>query len=249
MEEFTLINSLSQEIREQFEADPQKAKDSIKSILEEKLKAQPLEKRVKIVKELISRFSTTTPATTVPSLDERQLLLDLLKKVLGGRVQEPPPSSQEIVERLAEVLNTVFNSLNELIAGINTTLLGKRMPTETIRFMIGSQLGGAGTSSESLTNYIDQIKEAFSIAHQAFQDATQTKFKEFLDELSPESIEKSIEGGIKFGPLKKAELFEIYKEKYQTLKNWLDSGLLLEATMREFEKACQKLYTQRRELR
>jgi len=249
MEEFTLINSLSQEIREQFEADPQKAKDSIKSILEDKLKAQPLEKRVKIVKELISRFSTTTPATTVPSLDERQLLLDLLKKVLGGRVQEPPPSSQEIVERLAEVLNTVFNSLNELIAGINTTLLGKRMPTETIRFMIGSQLGGAGTSSESLTNYIDQIKEAFSIAHQAFQDATQTKFKEFLDELSPESIEKSIEGGIKFGPLKKAELFEIYKEKYQTLKNWLDSGLLLEATMREFEKACQKLYTQRRELR
>lgn len=249
MEEFTLINSLSQEIREQFEADPQKAKDSIKSILEDKLKAQPLEKRVKIVKELISRFSTTTPATTGPSLDERQLLLDLLKKVLGGRVQEPPPSSQEIVERLAEVLNTVFNSLNELIAGINTTLLGKRMPTETIRFMIGSQLGGAGTSSESLTNYIDQIKEAFSIAHQAFQDATQTKFKEFLDELSPESIEKSIEGGIKFGPLKKAELFEIYKEKYQTLKNWLDSGLLLEATMREFEKACQKLYTQRRELR
>ncbi len=248
MEEPIFIDSLSQEIRERFGADPRKAKGSIKSLLEGKLRRLPVEERVKIVKELISRFSPATPSTAPTGSTEDHLLLDLLKKVLGGRIQEPPPSSQEIVERLADVLNTVFTSLNELIAGINTTLLGKRMPTETIRFMIGSQLGGPKASG-ALTSYIDQIKEAFSIAHQAFQDAAQTKFKEFLEELAPENIEKSVEGGIKFGALKKAELFEIYREKHQTLKNWLESGLLLEATMREFEKACQKLYAKRRGLR
>ncbi len=248
MDDSITVEALSREIRKHLDPDPQKAKEAVRSVLERELGALRPEEKIKIGEEFIKEFSSAKPSPPLSGSKEGELLLELLKKVLGGKVQDPPPSSEEIVDRLSEALNTVFNSLNELIAGINTTLLGKRMPTETIRFMIGSQLGGPKASG-SIQTYIDQIKEAFSIAHQAFQDAAQTKFKEFLEELDPEGLEKSVEGGIKFGPLKKAELFEIYREKFQTLKNWLESGLLLEATMREFEKACQRLYAQRRELR
>jgi len=131
-----------------------------------------------------------------------------------------------------------------LIAGINATLLGNVSGTETIRFVIGSQLEQGG-ESKSLESYVAQIKEAFAISHQAFQDAGMTKMREILGELDPKKIEESAEGGLKFGPLRKAELYDIYQDKHRTLKNWLETGLLIEALLREFERICQRLYREK----
>jgi len=141
-------------------------------------------------------------------------------------------------------LNTVFDSLNELISGINATLMGRVSGTETIRFVIGSQLDQQD-EAKSLEGYVDQIKEAFAIAHQAFKDAAMTKMGEILGELDPKKIEESAEGGLKFGPLRKAELFDIFQDKHRTLRNWLETGLLTEALMREFERICQRLYQEK----
>ncbi len=239
------LDVLASEIKDCYYKSPSDPEQAVEDLLESRLRDKPLQEKIEFLSKLSAKFQHHLPPEAHV---EAGLLSDLLSKVLGEKVPETALSPREIVEQLSDALNTVFDSLNQLIKGINSTLVGKIQATETIRFVIGSQLGG-GEALGSLQAHVDQIKEAFSIAHQAFQEAAQTKFKEILVELDPERIEKSIEGGIKFGPLKKAEIYDIYKEKFQTLKNWLDTGLLMEATLREFEKICQKLYSQKRGLR
>ena len=238
------IQALAQEIREYYQSNPHRSEEDLEAYLDQKLGDRTPEQRIHIMEGLMKEFGHLQPFPQYEDTTNTFLLRDLLTKLLGEKAPESTLSAQEMVKRLAQALNTIFDSLNQLIGGINATLMGKRMETETIRFVIGSQIGG-GSASISLQDYIDQIKEAFSIAHKAFQEAARTKFKEILVELDPEKLEKSIEGGIKFGPLRKAELFDLYKEKFRTLKNWLETGLLMEATLREFEKTCQKLYSQK----
>ena len=240
------LDVLETEIRNCIRQNPSDPTQAVEKLLEAQLGDKPLDEKLELVERLAAKFEPSAPEQAIGA--DASLLKQLLSKVLGEKIPETGLSPQEIVQQLSHALNTVFDSLNQLIKGINSTLVGRMDATETIRFVIGSQLSG-GDSVGSLQAHIDQIKEAFSIAHQAFQEAARTKFKEILVELDPERIEKSIEGGMKIGPLKKAEAYDIYKEKFQTLKNWLDTGLLMEATLREFEKICQKLYSQKRGLR
>lgn len=183
------------------------------------------------------------PAGEKKTLDT-SLIAKLFSMLLGERIGEVDITSEQVIERLAASLNTVFDSLNELIGGINATLMGRAPGTETIRFVIGSQLEQKDESA-SLESYVDQIKEAFAIAHQAFQDAAMTKMREILGELDPKKIEDSADGRLKFGPLRKAELFDLYQDKHRTLSNWLETGLLTEALLREFERICQRLYQEK----
>jgi len=237
---------LANKIREHFRANPDQTGLELEKFLQEALSGNRPEERVAIVKALAKEFSSGSVHSDISGAQEAPILHTLFTKVLGERLPERSLPTKEMAERLAEALNTVFDSLNQLVRGINATLIGNQpMGDETIRFVIGSQLGGQ-QSATSLKDYIDQIRQAFSIAHKAFQEAAKTKFGEILSELDPEKLEKSVEGGIKFGPLRKAELFDLYKEKFRTLSNWLSTGLLMEATMREFEKTCQKLYSETR---
>jgi hypothetical protein len=161
--------------------------------------------------------------------------------LLGDRadVGKLPPG--ELSEKLAASLNTVFDSLNAIVGGINATLLGKKEELETIRFIIGSDLGGRKASG-SLQEYLDRIQEAFAVAHRAFQEAAGKKTGELLDELSPENISSKAEGGLKFGPMRKAELWDIYEERFRAVKKALESGRLRESLLREFERSCQRMY-------
>ena len=212
--------------------------------LEKELGSLPGDKKIDVLDRLISHIEKkSTPGKRPVDLDT-SLVSKLFSMLLGERIGEMDIASEEVIERLAGSLNTVFDSLNELIAGINATLLGNVSGTETIRYMIGSQLEQGG-ESRSLEGYVSQIKEAFAIAHQAFQDAGMTKMREILGELDPKKIEESAEGGLKFGPLRKAELYDIYLDKHRTLKNWLETGLLTEALLREFERICQRLYREK----
>jgi hypothetical protein len=161
--------------------------------------------------------------------------------LLGDRVDVAKLSPGEVSEKLAASLNTVFDSLNAIVGGINATLLGQKEELETIRFIIGSDLGGRKASG-SLQEYLDRIQEAFAVAHRAFQEAAEKKTGELLDELSPENISSKAEGGLKFGPMRKAELWDIYEERFRTVKKALETGRLRESLLREFERICQKMY-------
>ena len=139
-------------------------------------------------------------------------------------------------------MNTIFDTLNQIIAGIRTTLLGKReTDLETIRQVIGSSLVHEG-KPESLQSYLDQIREAFLVAHRAFQEAALNQAQSILAELAPEKLEKEAPGGLKFGPFLKADLFDSYKASFERVETWVRSSRFREELLRSFEKIGQRLY-------
>jgi len=218
----------------------------VEAYLQKELGSLSPDKKIEALDHLVAEFEKDRGVVPKGRDLDTTLVAKLFSMLLGERVGEVDVGSEQVIERLATSLNTVFDSLNELISGINATLMGKVSSTETIRFVIGSQLEQQD-ESKSLEGYVDQIKEAFAIAHQAFQDAAMTKMREILGELDPKKIEESAEGRLKFGPLRKAELFDIYQDKHRTLSNWLETGLLTEALLREFERICQRLYQEKGE--
>lgn len=238
------MGALAAQVKKMVHETGQNAEMVVEAYLQKELALLSPEKKIEALDHLIAECEKNHGAVAEGRDLDTTLIAKLFSMLLGERVGEVDIASEQVIERLATSLNTVFDSLNELISGINATLMGRVSGTETIRFVIGSQLEKQD-ESKSLESYVDQIKEAFAIAHQAFQDAAMTKMREILGELDPKKIEESAEGGLKFGPLRKAELFEIYQDKHHTLSNWLETGLLTEALLREFERICQRLYQEK----
>jgi hypothetical protein len=213
----------------------------IEQYLEHRLQGVSTSERPAIIENLVRQFKAgSTEAASALRVESRELSR-LFSLLLGKKVSVEDFSSEEISDKLASALSTVFDTLNRIISVIHSTLLGQKAEIETIRHIIGSQLEGErGTSS--LQEYLDQIQEAFLVAHKSFQSASRNKIEQILSELDPEKIASSVNAGLKFGPLKKAEIFEAYKEKYTAIRTWLDSGRLMTELLREFEKNCQKTY-------
>ncbi|WP_303721785.1 type VI secretion system-associated FHA domain protein [Malonomonas rubra] len=235
------ISSEVMRLYREAQGDPSTA---IEDYLQRCLVDEPLDVKIVFLQKLASQFSIDKPVQqSGPQLD-KQVFEKLVPLLLGKQVEEIECSADELPERLAESLNLIFDTLNELILGINTTFMGQVGGSETIRLVIRSNVDEA-TESISLQSYLAQIKEAFSIMHRAFTDAAMTKMEEMLRELDPRKIEASLNGGMKIGPFQKAEMYKIYEEKYRTLDNWHRTGLLKEALLREFEKHCQQIYAEK----
>jgi len=243
------IEVLAGEIRTIYKTDPFRAETLIEAYIHQSLKEFSPTEKMKLLEKLTHQFESVSP-NAPPDLDfESKEFSRLFSLLLGKRISEVDLSCTEVLEKLAHSLNTIFNTLNQIIGVIQTTLLGKKTEfDEPIRHIIGSNLeGSAGTAS--LQSYLDQIQEAFLVAHRAFQKAAQTKVSEILKELNPDRIKATTGGGLKFGPMRKAEFFEIYKEKFRACKGWFESGRFTEELLREFEKTCQKLYNADRRLK
>ena len=237
-----VISGLAEGLRAAYRSDPAGAAAQIERVLDEKLAGVSPEERIAAVREIRGRCGSSRPSPGPgPAGNVAQGWTRLASLLLGDRVDVATLPPEELSEKLAGSLNTVFDSLNAIVGGINTTLLGKQEELETIRFIIGSDLGGRKASG-SLQEYLDRIQEAFAVAHRAFQEAAEKKTGELLDELSPENISSRAEGGLKFGPMRKAELWDIYEERFRAVKKALESGRLRESLLREFERSCQKMY-------
>lgn len=240
MSDAVSIEELAEGLRALSQSSPSDLQVSIEEYLGDKLSLVQQGERPALLERLARRFDTGPEVKTglpLPS-EESSRLVSLL---LGKQISISDLCSAELSEKLAESLNTVFNTLNQIIGVINTTLLGQRPEQETIRQIIGMHIGG-GAGDKSLQNYLDQIRDAFLTAHKAFRQATESLVREMLTELDPDKIRASTERGLKFGPLRKAELFDSYSDKFRTIKEGFESGRLMEEFSREFEKVCQKLY-------
>ena len=234
------IQELAEGLRALGQSNPSDLQAAIEGYLGDKLRLVGQGERLALLERLARQFDTSTERKAGFQLasEESSKLASLL---LGKQISISDLCSAELSEKLVQSLNTVFNTLNEIIGVINTTLLGHRAEQETIRQIIGMHIGG-GAGDNSLQNYLDQIRDAFLTAHKAFRQATEGLLREMLTELNPERIEASTNKGLRFGPLRKAELFDRYKDKFRTIKEGLESGRLMEEFLREFEKICQKLY-------
>ncbi len=235
---------LADEIKRIYSSDPLQAETLIETYLEKGLSMLSAPERLILLKKLTAEFRSASFGT---SGNEKRMDEEVLSRVssllLGRKVSQADLSSTEFLQRLAESLNTIFDTLNQLVSVINMTLLGERTGEETIRHLIGSHLEGEG-QTKSLEGYLGQIKKAFLIAQQAYKKAAHTVVDKILLELDPVQIARTDSGGLKFGPLRKAEFYEIYEGNFHRCKKWFESGRFMEEFLREFEKNCQKLSSQ-----
>jgi hypothetical protein len=231
---------IADEIRDVYRTDPEGAAPRIEGLLEERFKDLPHPERLAAIGDLKSTFRSA-------GFPEQQTELEFLRireiasLILGREMSQKESESGELLDRLLRSLDTVFDALNDLIRVIRLTLLGQDMQLETIRQVIGSQLEGQERSL-SLESHLNQIKEAFLIAHRAFQEAAKGSMHRVLEELDPETLAAASKGGFKIGPMRRAELFDIYQERFQQIKEWFNSGRFSEEVLRAFEGICQRDY-------
>ena len=173
-----------------------------------------------------------------PGIDDH-VLSRVIKLLLGRDISKVDLSSDELLESLAESINTVFESLNQLISGINTTLVGKQDPDQTIRQVIGYTIEGS-SQARPLEAYIGQIGKAFFEAQEASKKAAHAKVQQILEELAPEKIAAE-SGGSPIGPFRRSKNYEVYEQKFEKFRDWFESGRFMESFLREFEKNCRNI--------
>jgi hypothetical protein len=213
MTEHLQRDQLAHHVRQIYAADPLQAENLIEEFLEQSFRGLSEDERIAVVDELCSKFEAGSTGPLENVTVDQEVLSRIFSFLLGREVSQAELSSDELLQRLAGSLNTIFDMLNQLISVINMTFLGQGEGVETIRQVIGFHLEG-GPAARSLEGYLGQINKAFLIAHQAF------------------------------GPLRKADCFDKYAEKYKAFEKYFESGRFTEELLREFENNCQKLFLQ-----
>lgn len=214
--------------------------EKLRAYLEANLSGFSPEDRLSILESLEGSFAAEAQrgagACAAKGGDEASRLMS---RFLGRDFVAEGVSQEEIYNKFAVSLNTLFDSLNRIMAVINQTLLGEQPELSTIRKIIGSNMDGEG-NDELISNYLERIQRSFLIAHTAFQEASSALLGQILGELDPDKFAKSLSSGLKFGALRKAELYDMYDERYAKMKRWHESGQYLERLLRDFEKRCQQ---------
>ena len=233
----TLIDRIASGLTARFEADNMIAQTSVEAYLIEQMADMDRKARIEALRGVMDRLEQACRPLPCDETDE-VVLTQVCSLLLGRKVSPDDLSSSELLEKLAESLNTIFNTLNQLISVINMTFTGEGSPEQTIRQVIGFRLEGEGQGS-SLETYLGQISNAFLTSQQSFKEAAYAKVKQVLSVLDPEQLAAEAGKGLKFGPLKKAEMFDNYQQRYEKIQKWFSSGRFMEDFLREFEKNCQ----------
>jgi hypothetical protein len=239
------VDELAEQIRACYRADGPRAEILIESYLERRLEGFSSEEKLAFIERLRNSFGPSRSGRENPQEEqESEVFANLFSLILGQRISSPELGSKDLVQRLARSLNNIFDHLNELVSIIQSTFGEGDPGLETIRHIIGSDLGSEDRSG-SLESYIGQIKEAFLIGEQAFKSAAHNEVGKMLAELDPDHISAEAEKGLRFGFMRKAEFFEAYREKFGQIKKWFESDRFLEDFSREFERACERLHSEK----
>jgi len=232
------IDNLAHEIRQIYSMDFRQAEERIATYLQAQLGSLSDPEKIGLLEKLTAQFDTPVPLSADRADSNDEVLTRLFSLVLGDKVTRADLSSTDLLQRLAESLNTIFDSLNKLVAVIDSTLLGKDRGEETIRQVIGFHLEGQD-KTKSLESYLGQINKAFLLAQQASKDAAYQMVGQILQELDPEKISQKAEGRLKFGPLRKAELYGVFEQEMKKCRQWYESGRFMRDLQGEFEKNCR----------
>ncbi len=235
-----LLQRLSQDIREIHRTHGAESATHVEEYLESALSRYSAAERDLILEGLAQLFRPGPP-TEAASDSSPEAFSRLITMLLGKDILQRGLTQDEMIEQLASALNTVFDSVNNLVSAMNTTLMGGQAGDETIRVVISASMD-KDKGLQALERFLDQIGDFFAIALEAFKRAAETRVDDLLNELDPESLASDDDMGMKFGPMRKAYLYDCFVEKYNTLRQWQRSGVLARAFLKEFENNCQNLY-------
>ena len=235
-----IISQLVRDIRAIYAQAPEQAPERIEALLKEHLGPLPPDQARATVEQIMTRFpDSTDQGSGDSSVSDKLMLAKVFKMILGSDYSQQELTACQMLERLALSLNTVFDMLNRLISSINSTLSGEDDESEhTIRQFIGFHMEDED-NTQPLEAYLGQINQAFLTTQQAMKQAVHAKMEQVLEAIDPEKIAVEQGHGLKFGPLRKAEAYEILKEKIEQLQLWFSSGRFMEDFLREFERHCQ----------
>jgi hypothetical protein len=232
-------SEIAAELREIYRLDPDHARPAAEAHLRKRLANRSLSEQTAILENILAAFAPPTAGEHPPSGTEAELLNEIFFLLLGNRYAQSNLTAAELLKRLAESLNMIFNSLNRLIGVIHATLMGRQHgPDETIRHVIRDHLEGEDRL-KSIENYIGQIGQAFVLSHAAFTSSAETITARLLEELNPDAIQREERHSLRFGPLRKAESFDVVAQKHAQCRQWLESGRFKEDLLREFERTCE----------
>lgn len=218
---------------------PDTAMASIDAFLKQELADQDHPAQLAILDELIRAAESGSALSDNAIRIDHRLLRQVCLKLLGKDLSTDTRDPAQMLNRLSDSINTVFDSLNQLINVINTTLSGQQERDETIRQVIGYHLEEDGRAAP-LETHIGQITKAFIVSHQAFQQTILAKTMQIIDELRPETIKNECGAG-KFAPWRKSAGFDCYEKKFNRFIQWVESGGFMESTLREFERRCRDI--------
>ncbi|WP_339137011.1 MAG: type VI secretion system-associated FHA domain protein [Candidatus Electrothrix sp. GW3-4] len=201
--------------------------------------------RQEVIEQLIECFAGQHSEVQPVAQDNDKDFLHFCSLLLGYRLENGELATEELQQQLNKALTSVFETINRLIRTVNMTLIDDGRTEETIRFLISEQLD-SGSASVSLEEHLDQIRTAFVTSHRAFKRAVQVTVEKILTELDPEVLAKTADTGLKFGPLRKAEVFEQYNRTFAEFRHWFDSGRCMEDFLRSFEQQYSEILRQTR---
>ncbi|MCW5201743.1 MAG: hypothetical protein QTN59_09980 [Candidatus Electrothrix communis] len=202
-------------------------------------------RRQEAIEDLVTHFAEQHVDARPVSREADKDFLRFCSFVLGYQIENDELATEELQQRLSEALTSIFETVNRLIRTVNMTLIDDGQTQETIRFFIGEQLD-SGSGTVSLEEHLDQIRTAFVTSHRAFKRAVQMTVEKILTELDPETLAKNADTGLKFGPLRKAEVFEQYSRTFGEFRQWFDSGRCMEDFLRSFEQQYSEILRQTR---
>ncbi|MBI9092021.1 MAG: hypothetical protein JEZ12_22640 [Desulfobacterium sp.] len=239
MDKSALVETLEHSLADLFQAQGPQAEHALEAHLREELSELGLQERTALLLALIQRFDTDTePGTEAMGVDD-PLLAKICSLLLGRDLTQEGLTADQLLEKLADSLNTVFDALNRLISTINTTLVEDQDSDQTIRQVIGYHLGGEGDAT-SLEKHIGQISRAFLATQDAFKQAAQAKMEQVIKEFAPERIEQDA-GVSRLTPMRRAKCYDAYEAKYAKFRHWVESDGFMESYLREVERNCHKI--------
>ncbi len=228
------------DIRRLYEQNPGESESAIEQYLSNTLASFSDREKAEVAEKLAVFFKKADDVSASDKEIEDEVLSRVFMLLLGRNVAHEDLSSTELLERLADSLNTLFDSLNQLVEVIDRHLYAEYPGKETIRQVIGFHMVGEN-QGKPLESYLGQIKTSFLVAQQAFRKSVRIMVDKILNELDPEKLCEEASGSFRFGPLRKAEYFEIYDARFKKVRKWFDSERFLNDFSIEFEKACEKM--------
>ena len=240
------IDQLMNDIENLYASAPDSSETLIESYLENRFRSLSPGERLAHLETLVSMSRSEATGADTGNTTQEGSLLRLVSLILGRNVSATDLTSKEFSDRLMESFDLIFDHLNRLIATIDVTLHDGYRGDETIRQVIGAHIEGT-TEQNSLESYVDKINQAFLTTHQAFKEAAKSMVSQILEELNPENIASNNSGGIKPGVLKKAECFDLFKDKYRLVEKWFETERFTEKLLREFEKNSRNISEDREE--